>query len=248
MRVLVLPPALLWLLLLLGGVLWRLRRRAGRAIVITALLLLYAVSTPLVGNALLRSLEDRRHQTAEIPAEPPAQAIVVLSAGRIDDTPDYGGDTVDRLSLERVRYAARLHRLTRLPILTSGGALRGESASLAHLMRDTLEQDFGVPVAWTEDLSRTTAENGTESAAVLLPLGIRRIYLVTHAWHLQRAEYAFTRAGFIVLPAGTAFTPLLTRQQFHWTDLVPQATGLLASSHASHEWLGLLWYRLTGGR
>lgn len=245
MRHLVEPPAGLWLLLLLGIVLGRVRPRAGWVLAAAALLLLFVLSLPLVGNALLRSLEDPAHQTAELLAEPPAQAIVVLSAGRNEIAPEYStGDTVDRMSLERVRYAAHLHRVTGLPILTSGGALGGETVSLARLMADALERDFGVPAAWTEERSRNTSENATGSAEVLLPLGVRRIYLVTHAWHLPRAEYAFRRAGFTVLPAGTAFTAPLTWQRFRPTDLLPQAVGLQDSFYACHEWLGLAWYRL----
>ena len=51
-------------------------------------------------------------------------------------------------SLERVRYAARLHRDTGLPLLVTGGRLFGETGDEATLMKQALTEDFTVPVAF----------------------------------------------------------------------------------------------------
>ena len=56
-----------------------------------------------------------------------AQAIVVLGAGKRTHAPEFGGETVNRLALERLRYAATLARETRLPMLVSGGAPAGDT-------------------------------------------------------------------------------------------------------------------------
>ena len=42
-----------------------------------------------------------------------AQAIVVLGGGTYFNVVEYGSDTVNRYSLERIRYAARLHQAYR---------------------------------------------------------------------------------------------------------------------------------------
>ena len=176
-----------------------------------------------------------------------AEAIVVLSAGRHYDAPEAGGrDIVGPLTLERLRYGAQLHRATGLPVLMTGGAPEdGERAPLAELMRRSFEQDFGLPVAWTEAESTNTAENAFLSAAILLPLGIDRVYVVTHAWHMPRARFIFEQAGFTVVPAGTAhMRPLTVLDLYHF---LPQANGLQASYYAMHELLGLAWYHLRYG-
>jgi uncharacterized SAM-binding protein YcdF (DUF218 family) len=109
------------------------------------------------------------------------------------------------VTLERERYAARLAKASGLPILTSGGLHYGTPPSEAKLMADSLREDFGVAVRWQEGQSRTTWENATYSAEVLLPEGIKRVVVVTQAWHMPRAVWSFQKAGFEVVPAPVGF-------------------------------------------
>lgn len=233
-----LPPLNLILIGVLGLAFAKRFRRLGFMLVAASLALLYLFSTPLVSDRLLAWLE-RDYVPLQSGAE--AEAIVVLGAGRYLDVPEYGGDSVNALALERLRYAARLHRSTGRPILVAGGdpGCVGEAEGI--LMKSVLETDFRVPVRWTETSSRNTMENARYSYEVLAGQGIRRIYLVTHAWHMPRAEFVFRHAGFEVVPAGTLFTTTETIDPF---DFVPQSKGLLKSYFALHEMLGLVWYRI----
>lgn len=231
-----LPP--LSLLLLGGGGLLLLRRRRhlGKWLIGLALAGLFLLSMPVVGNFLLDTLKP----PPAVLSGREAEAIVVLTGGKIRDSLDYGGDTAGRFTLERARYAARLARQWRKPLLATGGAPEGGRAE-AELLRTLLRDEFGVEVRWVEDASRNTRENARNSAEILGQAGIRRIYLVTHAWHLKRAVPEFVAAGFQVVPAGMGYslashlTPL---------DFLPHPRGLEASYLALHEWIGLLWYRI----
>ncbi|MBU3736829.1 MAG: YdcF family protein, partial [Methylobacterium sp.] len=109
---LVLPPMSLLIAMALGI---SLRNRCRWAIRLAwlALASLWALSMPWVGASLLASLESFQAD----PLNPEAQAIVVLGGGIHANTPEYGGDTLKSQTLERLRYAARLHRLTGLPVL-----------------------------------------------------------------------------------------------------------------------------------
>src|SRR5690606_38101425 len=127
-----------------------------------------------------------------------ADAIVVLGAGREQNDPAWGEDQPGLLAIERVRYAARLAKASGLPLLTSGGLHFGEPPSEAALMADTLIRDLGVPVRWREERSRTTWENARYSAEMLRAHGIRRVVLVTQAWHMPRARWSFEAVGFEV--------------------------------------------------
>jgi len=237
---LLLPPLNLILLGFAGFVLLRRRPTLARVLIFVSLVFLGILSMPAVGNRLLAQLEP---YPALNPAHlPKADAIVILGAGTYFDAPEYGGDTVDSLALERLRYGARLARLTGLPILVTGGKPAGGKPQ-ATLMQTSLEQDFHVPARWEESHSNTTWENARNSYALLAPTDIRRIFLVTHAWHLPRAVYSFEKAGFRVIPAGTGFA---LANKIRVMDFIPQPRGLQASYYAMHEAIGLIWYRLKG--
>ena len=235
---LLLPPADLLLLALFGLVALRRRPALGRACIGLALALLYLLSTPLVSTWLVRGVQV---------GEPLARfdhdvgAIVVLSAGAYRDAIEYGGNTVGGTTLERLRYGARLQRQTGLPLLVTGGLGFGSHPAIATLMAETLGEDFGVTPRWIETEAANTYQNAVNSAAILHPQGITKIYLVTHAWHMRRSVATFEAMGFEVVPA-----PIRTIRPpgFGLPHLVPTVANLGGSARAIHEWLGLAWYRI----
>lgn len=235
---LLLPPLNLILLGAIGLLLLKRRPRTGKILVASALALLYLLSTPFVAETALQKLET-------LPVHNPfdkIQAIVVLGAGTYFNAPEYDGSTVNRLGLERIRYAAWLHRFTHKPILGAGGGPLGSSSSEAAQMRDVLEKEFQVPVRWIEETSGNTRDNAYKSFAILKKYGITHIALVTHAWHMPRAAREFERAGFRVIPAATAFT---TRYKMDLFAFLPTAGALQKSQLFLHEVIGMLWYRLS---
>lgn len=235
------PPFSLLLTALAG--LWLCRRRpvlgrwlAGLSLALLAVLSMKAVSDPLLGwleeGALASSAEFSR-----------AQAIVVLGGGVNENAPEYGGKPAPGgAALERVRFAARLHRLTGKPILVTGGNPGREGDSEAAVLKRCLEEDFGVPVRWVEPGSDNTTQNAVYSQALLAREGVGTVLLVTSAWHMPRARYAFERAGLQVIPAGTGFH----RDALTWLDILPSSAALAGSTLFIHEAIGAAWYRLKG--
>jgi uncharacterized SAM-binding protein YcdF (DUF218 family) len=235
---LLMPPGALLLLFLVALLLsWRQPRRA-RALLLFAVAALYALSVPIVATGLLRLLEPR-------PSDPlddrSGQAIVVLGGGNYLDAPEYGGETVNSFTLARLRYGARLQRVLQKPVLVAGGTHRGAATPEALSMKRVLNDEFRVPVQWVEQRSSTTLESARGSFHVLHGAGVKRIYLVTHAWHMPRARYAFEAMGFSVIPAPTLFT---TRSPATALDFFPTGEALHASSLFFHEVLGIGWYHL----
>ena len=234
-----LPPLSLVILLIAGLVFHRRRPRLAMSLILTSAVALYALSTPWVGGVLQKSLEISG------PLDPAAlegvDAIVVLGGGRRIDQTEYGGDTLNAFSLERLRYAAHLHRASGVPLLVTGGMPGGGSLPEGRLMQQVLAQEYDIAARWVEDASLTTWDNARQSAALLNEDGARRVALVTHAWHLRRATPLFEAQGLDVVPAGTLFASTDVDDVF---DLLPSPSGLRDSYFALHEWLGILWYKL----
>jgi uncharacterized SAM-binding protein YcdF (DUF218 family) len=220
-------------------------RRSLVTAAVLATAVIYALSTPVPAGIIFRSLQvygpidlSRLSQLAS----DSSVAIVILSAGRRTDAPEFGGETVDALSLERVRYGAYVARQTHLPILVSGGL---GAISLAELMTKALQTDYAISPRWEEKQSRNTAENAIFSSAILRQSAVRRIILVTHAWHMKRAVAAFMGNGMAVTPAPTAFYS--PPADGFWTAVTPSLSILRMSGYGMHETLGIIWYRLRYG-
>lgn len=236
-----LPPSSSFACALLGLLTWRRFPRAARGLVGLALGSLWLLSTPVVAAWLIAPLQT----CPPLPhrgdlGDAHAQAIVVLSADHGVPGAEYGGPTIGAMTLERVRYAASLHRRTGLPILVAGGTAPGSGSAAATAMKRVLEQEFGADVRFVEDRSLDTWENAAFSASILNRVGIRRVFLVTHAWHIPRARSAFERFGLDVVAAPTGFE---RPPEYGIRHFIPSAGALERSRFALHEYLGGAAYR-----
>ncbi|SMP69362.1 YdcF family protein [Noviherbaspirillum suwonense] len=242
-REIILPPSSLFLLMAIGLLMRRRFPMGGRIMTGGAIVALFVLSTTAGARLFVKPLEQLT-APLQVVHNTGAQAIVVLGAGRVRDAPEYDGrDIPDYIALARLRYAARLQRATKLPVLVTGGnGLVDDTAwSKADAMAAALRDDFGVPVKWIEGKSRNTAENATFSAAILRPEKVRRVMVVTDAMHMARSRTAFQRAGLEVVAAPTLFfsyAPLTVG------SYLPSAEGLRQSWYAVYELLGIAWYRL----
>ena len=233
-RTLLLPPG--GPLLLATAGLWLIARQATGRVRRTGLVLLgvglaalWLLAIPLIADALSRGVQ--RCPALDLSHPVQAQAIVVLGGeGQRPAAPEYAGEpALHQGMLERVTYAAYLARRTGLPVAVSG------SPAEAAAMRATLARDFGVGTRWAEERSRDTFENAEFSAALLRPLGIERIVLVTDADHEWRAMQEFTSAGFDVVPAPVG---LYVPRELGARSFIPNPGALARSTAALYELLG----------
>jgi uncharacterized SAM-binding protein YcdF (DUF218 family) len=237
-RTLVLPPTGLLLLSLAGLALRQRLPRAGIAMAWGGVLALLILSIPVVGVFLVRGLDES--PPFDIARAPQAQAIVILGGGVRHNAPDYGGDTLGGLTLERVRYGARLARLTHLPVLVTGGVvLSGEAEG--RLMQAALEREFGVSARWVEDRSRNTHENAVYSAEILHRSRVETVVLVAHSFDMPRARAEFGAAGIDTLPAPTGIP---SSEPATLIDFLPSEGGLRTSYYALYEMLANLVRRV----
>lgn len=238
-----LMPLPLSLLLLTGSCicLWLHRERIGRWLAAAALTLLVLCSCTAVPDLLLLPLEERYPKWD---GQPDAVEMVVVMGAAQADAP--------RLPLTNRPNSAAIYRLLEgiaiyranpgSKLVLSGG---GPAQSHAVLMAQVATR-IGVP---DDAIVLQTESRDTEAEVRLLApiVAGRRFALVTSAAHMPRAMAVFGAAGLQPLPAPTHY---LTRDNPHphWRDLFfPNVQGLAHAEFAAHEYLGLLWLKLTGG-
>ncbi|MFT3734201.1 MAG: YdcF family protein [Rhodocyclaceae bacterium] len=221
---------------MLGLILQRRWKRTGLSLTWGGVVLGLFLCTPATVQLITAPLET--HPPIDEPDAKRAQAIVILGGGQRRANPEYDGKpTVNRITLERVRFGAQLARMTGLPILVSGGAPTGTTPE-AELMGRVLTIDFRQPPQWVEAGSLDTSENAVNSAAMLRGFKIERIALVTHAAHMRRAVEEFRAQGLEVIPAPMGFMGDGTLGE-EFFDYLPNNTSAYTGWYAMHEWLGI---------
>ena len=239
------PPAITLMLMLLGLVaIKKHRNRTGLYLSVVARTILYIASIPATARITASYLERYPAlDTGNCGAEIKAQAIVVLGYTRDEEGREFGGPVSSGDQMERLRYAAYLHKCHQLPVVVVGGDALETGIKQADLMKHTLEHYFSVPVMAADGRSKHTWDNASYASDILKERDIRRILLVTHAWHMQRSMALFESMGFDPQAASTAYTSFnkASRGLAAW---IPSAGALLTNKRFAHEIVGLLLYKL----
>jgi uncharacterized SAM-binding protein YcdF (DUF218 family) len=237
---LVLPPTSLVLLTLLGLLLLKSRPRFAVGLMAISQLALLALSMPVVAGAIARTLEPPALAADGLKR---AQAIVILAGGLNRSAIEWGGESVNDFTLQRVRYGAHLARSSGLPIYVTGGVPGDARNSEARLMANVLQRDYGIQPKWIDESAPTTRGNALMAARDLKPLGIQRVALVTSAIHMPRSKQAFEAVGFTVIAAPTHY---FAQRPFTPGQLAPGASAMVMSHLALREWIARGWYRVLG--
>ena len=238
-KLLVLPPTGPILLAITGLAVARHNARIGWRIAFAGVGALALLSMPATGVLLNRSLD--RSPVLDLQSARSAQAIVVLGGGLRRNAPEYGGATLGPLTLERTRYAARVARMTGLPLLVSGGS-SGYGPAEALLIRQALIQEYRIPVRWIEARSSNTHENAVMSAELLRENGVERVILIGHSFDLPRTTSEFAKAGIRTIPAPIG-APAAAPTSI--SDFVPSVSGLSSSYYALYELAANAFFHLT---
>lgn len=232
--------------------LWR-RSRFAAVPLSLALVVLLVGSSGWMGDVIVRSLES---QHLPAPNLPKVDAIVVL-----------GGCTQPQLAPrswveimdegDRLIHAARLYQAGNAPrVILSGGRIDwaggggSEAADMAQMM-----QFFGVPYSaiLRDDTSLNTYENAVNVKQIMDAQGIKRILLVTSAFHMPRSLLIFKKLGIEAIAAPTDFVAtsgeaqaLQASPESTTLNLLPDAYRLEKTTKALKEYVGMAVYRLRG--
>jgi uncharacterized SAM-binding protein YcdF (DUF218 family) len=247
--VLLLPTNFLIVLALAGALLSLTRfARAGRRLMIAAILLLALAAFSPLGNLLLYPLESRFPPWSAAQGAPP-DGIVVLG-GPIDADLSAAHDApVIHSAADRIVAAAALAR--KYPdarIVYAGGSanLVGSDAREADYAAAIFES-LGIDRARLimDRRSRNTYENALFSRKLAAPKQGERWLLVTSAFHMPRSIGLFRKAGFAVEPYPVDWR--VGRSTADILAFTPLALdGLGRTDVAVREWIGLVAYWVSG--
>lgn len=238
---LLLPPGFNFILLLGALIFSRRAPLVSFIVTLSAILLLVLLSMPLVARQLLLNLQIHPAiAMIELTSGRPEGAIVILGGGRYASAPEYGyRDEISTLTLERLRYGATIAGKLKLPILLSGGRRNSNATSEAVIMNQVMVNVFNIHPQFLEINAVNTIEQAEEVKKILANKSINKIYLVTHAWHMQRAVRAFVQEGIEVTAAPVGFAATSNTENLY----LPSASALASSSRAIHEYYGLLYLK-----
>lgn len=235
-------PTGITLILVVAGLLLR---RA--ALCWIGIAVLWLASTPIVSNEVMRRAEGWQIRVP-LSTVPSAQAIVVLSTGRV--RPPGGMNASEWTDADRFYGGIELYKANKAPLLVFTGGWVSWLQNLKPEGEVLMEYaaDLGIPrdrmlttgkVANTEEESRAVADllakrSGTNTAP--------RVLLVTSAFHMHRARILFTRAGLDVQPFPVDFK-VSEGKTLTLMDVLPQGESLSQTEIALRELYGLVYYR-----
>jgi len=226
------------------------RLRWVRLLALSALLLLVAISSPLIAKPLIGSLESWYQPPLLTPSDH-FDAIVVLGGG-IDEKGSLRPTTEPSFySRNRTTCGADLYQRGYAPTMVLTG---GDTRVFGTGPQEAIEMQrwavrLGIPQSAikVDTEARTTYEIATGTKRLLGPTSI---LLVSSASHLPRAVPLFTKQGFHVTPAPCDYfsqnLPHDSVNDVDLFDLLPNDTALQHTTEAVTEVSGLLIYWLAG--
>lgn len=225
------PSQLILIAAVLGVAFWRWRMGRwcrGAAVVLVVIFALLPTAA-----WLMKPLETRFPIP---PAFDRVDGIVVLAGSEIVTLSElYGQPQLDAMGDRLTTFLTLAARYPEARLVHSGSR---EEAAVAR----GVILGIGTPpdrVRFEED-SRNTCESAAATRALVSPAPSERWLLVTSAFHLPRAVACFRAVGWNVVPYPADFQRGPDRWYFGLVG------NLNDSDLASHEWLGLVYYRLRG--
>lgn len=139
---------------------------------------------------------------------------------------------------DRVWQAARLYKAGKAPkVITTSGMVVETTFPLL--------RDLGAP---DEVLMKVDdARNTEEEAKSIGKIGVRRILLVTSAWHAKRARLMFKKYApsvEVVCAPADFENSIVAARPFSFSDFLPDPGAFMGNSVALHEWVGIVGYKL----
>ena len=248
---LLMPPAPMLILILLGAwLIWR-HRRGGLAAICLGVIGVWLGTCSGTGQLLATYLIHvpaslSVQQMADLREEVRSKgdvAVLVLGAGVRNFVPEYHNSGLRPLTLERLRYGIWLSRQLDAPLGYTGGIGWNSVARKlpeAIVVSRVAREEFGKPLKWSEGRSRDTRENASLSLPMLKADGVKKVVLVTNDLHMPRALQDFVDVAQGQMEIVPAPVGLVADGLSEPGDWCPSVDGFERVQYAVYEWLGRL--------
>lgn len=248
------PLGIASVLLVVALILLRRKSRWTAAPIGLSLAVIWLSSNVWTVNWILQSLEWRNIPSGELPK---AEAIVLLGgATRSASYPRVNIDLTEHG--DRATYTAQLYKQGKAPlVIISGGRLdwydggTPESTDISQMF----QKDYGIPAsAIIEDpTSMNTYENAVNVQKIMVERKIKKVLLVTSAFHMPRSLRIFRKLKMDVIPAPSDYyiskndleEPFRTPEAFI-LGIIPNTNKLDKFTEALKEYVGTWVYILKG--
>ncbi len=236
------PLPFLYLLLLSSLLLkWRKKYKHAQLFLYTAVSWLAIISTSIVPNFLIDSLEKQYPPLTDVSALSldSGTYIMVLGAGHTTNPALPVSQQLSETVMIRLLEAVRLHRLLPKSKLVTSGSQGKQTESQAAVVRKAAIQLGVVP----EDIDTLpwTSNTMDEAQHFKYRFGTRQqVIVVTDAVHMSRAMKWFRKVGLNPIAAPTNFI-LKEEKSKRTLGLIPRSDHIAKMETAVHEYLGMCW-------
>ncbi len=170
---------------------------------------------------------------------PSVGAIVVLTGGKF------------YTRLRTLRGVELYYRFKNLPLLFSGGAsFRGEDKIAEAELAASIAINLGVPRERiiVEKQSSNTYENAVYTSKILKNRNITHFLLVTSGFHMARSVAVFKKTGVTPTPVPSGYISNFSdKKHIRFIDYYLPSIGAFYSLFLiMHEYVGVVWYKITG--
>jgi len=232
----IMPINIVLILLILSVVFFRKRPRTSFKCLMSALLLLFISSMPIISDTFMISIEN--NYDAFTRASKPVDYIIVLGNGHYSNDTLPVTDQLKVASLQRLVEALRIYHIhPEARIITSGFA-GADPVSNAKKMKQSLVL-LGIPA---QKIISENFPKDTEEEAMLISPRVQgaTVVLITNADHMPRAMKYFQAQGVYPIAAPTGHWVKNQYNEKKWRYYVPNSKKLEQTTIAWYESLGRL--------
>jgi uncharacterized SAM-binding protein YcdF (DUF218 family) len=247
LSILIMPLSIMWLLILMAGILFLLKKkRTASCFVSISLLWLLTISTGFIPVMLVDSLENQYpplNITDDLAGSTPVY-IMVLGHGYTNDKKLPHIDQLSANSLFRLMEGIRIHQLiSGSKIVFSWGEVKASEKYSDAMSQAAIS--LGVDTSFIKKINRV--KNTKDEAERFYSTFGRKgsLIIVTDAVHMPRAMKLFRKAGLDPIASPTNHLNKLDPDETRFL-CIPSASNIYKMEIAVHEYAGMIW-NLAGG-
>ncbi len=243
----VVSPDSVFIILLMLSLLLLLLKQTKKATLLLGLLTFCTlfISFFSVGDWMLHPLESRYQHNPDLPKQ--VDGIIVLGGSVMPELSVEWQQLETNQTHERLSSFIQLAQLyPNAKLVFSGGNARinKDGPTEAQIVEAYfLQSGISQERLFIENKARNTAENASYSKQLVSPQSNETWLIITTAYHMPRAMGVFCQQNWKVIPYPVDHQTLPSKLYQSGFSLIGHANNLV---FASHEWLGLLAYYLSG--